>query len=169
MSKEDTVNEFESVLRTWSDRIYGLALRLSCRTDEAEEIAQETFVKACEHWEDFQGDSDPGTWLYRICVNVWKNRVRSEVRRRFWFDRQPQAAEAEPPPSRKLEANDRRQCLDKALARLEPDDRAILVMREVEDRSCEEIAEWLDIPVGTVKSRLSRTREKLKKLYGDME
>ena len=85
MSKDrESLIDLEVALRTWGPRIYGLALRLSCRKEEAEDIAQETFLKACEHWQEFRNDAAAGTWLYRICVNIWKNRLRSERRRAFW-------------------------------------------------------------------------------------
>jgi RNA polymerase sigma factor (sigma-70 family) len=75
---------FEAMMRANGPKIYTLALRLSGREADAQDIAQEAFIKAFEHWDDFRGEADAATWLYRICVNCWKNRVRYERRRSFW-------------------------------------------------------------------------------------
>ena len=64
--------------------VYNLALRLSGNKADAQDIAQDAFLKAVRGLADFRGDAAAGTWLYRITVNVWKNRVRSEKRRSFW-------------------------------------------------------------------------------------
>ncbi len=160
--------DLDLLLKKWGEKIFALAFRLSCNRDEAADITQETFVKAIEHWDDFRKEADTGTWLYRICVNTWKNHLRSKQRRSFWhfyWTSEPQADES--PLDAGVEIEDQKQKLSAALARLDPQDRAIIVMREIEERSYEEIAAWLDIPLGTVKSRLSRTREKLKQLYGE--
>ncbi len=178
MSKQQSqVKNLETLVQVWSPKIYGLALRLTCQPHEAEDIAQETFLRAIEHWQDFREDSEVGTWLYRICVNVWKNQVRASQRRSFWerlsvlhlgFRKDANAedlAAPDLPLDSHLEANDRTQQLKRALARLDPEDRAVLIMREIDDLSYEDISSYLGIPLGTVKSRLGRTRNKLKNLY----
>jgi RNA polymerase sigma-70 factor (ECF subfamily) len=125
----------------------------------------------------FRGDSLVSTWLYRITVNSWKNRVRSEKRRAFWRtvtlglisgdDEDGPARELpspEPAPDAGLETDERAAAVQKALLELETDDRAIVVLRDVEDRSYAEIGTVLGLAEGTVKSRLSRARAKLKAL-----
>jgi len=76
--------EFEQVMRENGPLIYTLAVRLTGNSADGQDLAQETFVKAYENFSQFRGESEAGTWLYRICVNLWKNRVRYEKRRFFW-------------------------------------------------------------------------------------
>jgi len=171
--KSDSTQDFETMMRANGPKIYTLAIRLSGNLADGQDLAQEAFVKAYEHWEKFRGESDVGTWLYRICVNCWKNRVRYERRRAFWkhfsidavgeVDDKPvrELPAPDAPLDQSLEDRERQAAAQAALAALKPDDRAILVMREMEDRSYEEISELLDIPIGTVRSRLARAREKL--------
>src|ERR1019366_1479782 len=130
------------------------------------------FIKAYEHWADFRGDAEVTTWLYRICVNIWKNRVRYERRRAFWkhfsLDAHDEDSEA---PVREIPSGERSHeesmekvqelgALHHALKEMKPQDRAVLVLYEMEERSYEEMADLLDVPIGTVRSRLARSREK---------
>ena len=168
----EELDDFEAVMRANGPKIYTLAIRLSGNLADGQDLAQETFVKAYKHWDKFRAESDAGTWLYRICVNCWKNRVRYERRRSFWKhfsldvrrdedDDPRELAAHDLPLDQPLEVREQQAAVQTALAKLKPDDRAILVMREMEDRSYEEIAELLEIPIGTVRSRLARAREKL--------
>jgi len=166
-------SDFEVMMRANGPKIYTLAIRLSGNVADGQDLAQQTFLKAWEHWEKFRGDSDVSTWLYRICVNQWKNRVRYERSRAFWKHFSlDSGGEEDDKPGRELPAPDapldqsmedreRHAAVQAALVALKPDDRAILVMREMDDKSYEDIAELLNIPIGTVRSRLARAREKL--------
>lgn len=142
---------------------YNLALRLTGERAEAEDLSQDALVRAVKAWPSFRGESEPGTWLYRIVVNAWKNRLRDRAVRRAdsldALEREP--AGAEPGPDGAAERGDERERLEKALARLAPEERAVLVLRELDGRSYSEIAAALDLPLGTVKSRLARAREQL--------
>jgi RNA polymerase sigma-70 factor, ECF subfamily len=170
---EETV-DFDQALRDYGPRIYTLAVRLTGNAADGQDLAQETFVKAYKNLNRFRGESDFGTWVYRICVNLWKNRVKYE-KRRFFFrhfsldsrgdpaDPAPLDLPAQDPPMDKsLETQERQRIVQDALQRLDPEDRAVLVLRDMEDRSYEDIADLLGVPLGTVKSRLARSREKLK-------
>lgn len=169
-------DSFETMMRANGPRVYTLAIRLTGNESDGQDLAQEAFVKAFEHWADFRGEADVATWLYRICVNCWKNRVRYERRRSFWkhFSIDGNSAEdddstielpsGEAAIDQPLEKAEELKALHRALGRLESHERAILVLREMENRSYEEIADLLDIPIGTVRSRLARTRDKLREL-----
>jgi len=159
--------------------VYNLALRLSGNAADAQDISQDAFIRAIRGLANFRDGSAAGTWLYRITMNVWKNRVRSEKRRSFWktfsLDRggdeeagRPalQLASPELPADAVMEKENEKEVLEKALASLDPEDRAILVLREIEGRSYEEIAGIAEIPLGTVKSRISRSREALRQKMG---
>jgi RNA polymerase sigma-70 factor, ECF subfamily len=167
--------DFEQVMRENGPLIYTLAVRLTGSTADGQDLAQETFVKAYENFSKFREDSSAGTWLYRICVNLWKNRVRYEKRRSFWKhfslersgpdeDSVRELPASDPPQGASLEEADRRNAVQAALGQMEPQDRAIVVLRDMENRSYEDIAQFLDLPLGTVKSRLARSRERLRQL-----
>ena len=161
------------MMRAQGPRLYTLAIRLTGREADGADLAQETFVAAWKHWGTFRGESDAGTWLYRICVNLWKNRVRYEKRRSFWkhvsLDGSSsdadapvkEFADASAPLDAPMEKAEDQERLHSAMAALPPEDRGLLVLREMEDKSYDEIAVLLELPLGTVKSRLSRAREKL--------
>ena len=166
--------EFEQLMRENGPLVYTLAVRLTGNTADGQDLAQETFVKAYEKFAQFREESAAGTWLYRICINLWKNRVRYEKRRFFWrhfsldhSDREedPRPLEipsSDPPHGSSLEQAYRRSLVQDAMAKLDPQERAILVLRDMEDRSYEDIAKLLELPLGTVKSRLARSRESLR-------
>jgi len=168
------LENFERIMRAHGPKIYTLAVRLcGGNVSEGDDLAQEAFVKAWEHWSQFQGESEVSTWLYRICVNTWKNKVRYEKRRLFFKhfslsagSRVDEEAPLDLPSNEKpldsgLEQSEMERNAQQALMRLDPEDRAIIVMREMDEKSYEEIAEALELPIGTVRSRLSRAREKL--------
>lgn len=169
---------FEERLRTHGPRIYALAVRLCGNPVDGEDLAQDTFARAFRREGQFRGEADWGTWVYRICVNLWKNRVRFEKRRYFWShvplerpnsDGDPSPLELADPRDRTegpAEIADQRRALENALNALSPAERAVLVLREMEDKSYEEIAALLQVPLGTVKSRVARAREALKEKIG---
>ena len=169
----------EELFEKHAAMVYTLALRLSGSAADAQDIAQDAFLRAIRGLANFREDSAAATWLYRITMNVWKNRVRSEKRRAFWKTfsldqgkedgsgaRPLQIAAPEPPADAALEQRAEKEILEKALAALEPEDRAILVLREIEGRSYEEIAGIAELQLGTVKSRISRAREALRRKMG---
>ena len=147
---------------------------------DAEDLAQDALIRALRSLPKFRGDSKLSTWVYTITVNTWKNRVRAEKSRGFWKtisfgafggekdDDQPdfEPAGKDAPLDTELEKEGTAAVVQKALLQLDPDDRAIVVLREIEERSYGEIGQVLGLPEGTVKSRLFRARAKLKILLG---
>ena len=146
---------------------------------DAEDLAQDALLRALKALPKFRGDSKLSTWAYTITVNTWKNRVRAEKSRGFWKtisfgalggpDKDADEPEFEPkgndsPIDENLEKEGTAAVVQKALMQLDADDRAIVVLREIEDRSYGEIGEVLGLAEGTVKSRLFRARAKLKLL-----
>lgn len=154
--------------------VYNLALRLVGNAADAEDLAQDSLLRALKALPGFRGESSLSTWVYRITVNTWKNRVRSEKRRGLWKmvsfefftgedrDEEPSFKMEEAPLDANLETAEKGALVQRALLELDEDSRAIVVLREIEGRSYQEIAQALEIPEGTVKSRLSRARETLK-------
>jgi RNA polymerase sigma-70 factor (ECF subfamily) len=170
---------FEQVAREHSPRMFRLALHLTGRREDAEDLVQETMVRALPALHRFEGRSSLSTYLIRALTNLWKNRLRSRSRSRIvdWVrgrgrdedDRgDPLLEHADPRPGADdhLEAADRAVAVREAVARLEPSRRLTLLLREVEEMSYEEIATMTGVPVGTVRSRLARARDDLRGLLG---
>lgn len=166
------------LLEKHSVPVYNLALRLVGNTADAEDLAQDALIRALRALPSFRGESQLSTWLYRITINTWKNRVRSEKRRGLWkllpldflFSRDgsepapPEPAAPDAPLDAGLESSELNALVQSALLQLDPESRAAIVLRELQGQSYQEIALALEIPEGTVKSRLSRAREALKQL-----
>ena len=171
---------FERVAREVSPRLFRLALHLSGNRDDAEDLVQETLVRALPALRNFEGRARLSTYLVRALGNLWKNRLRSRSRSKIveWFrvgggkDEDDSQGDLDPPdvaPSAHdlLEAEDRAVLVRQALAGLRPDRRITLLLREVEELPYEEIATITGVPVGTVRSRLARAREDMRRLLGD--
>lgn len=161
---------FNRLVLRHKDRIYGLCLRLLARDPlEADDAAQETFVKAYHSLREFRMESKFSTWLYRIAVNTCKNRLVSRSYRESRNRRDPETADADmahtasmaPSPDQVLEAKGKREKIEAAIARLPEEQRTLVVLRDVEGRSYEEIGEATGLNPGTVKSRLNRGRGQL--------
>jgi RNA polymerase sigma-70 factor (ECF subfamily) len=153
--------------------VYNLALRLAGNASDAQDIAQDAFLKAVRGLENLRDDKAAGGWLYSITMNVWKNRVRGEKRRSFWktlsLDREGddgapaiQPESPEPAAGAELERLEEKAALERAMAALDPEDRALLLLREIEGLSYQEISAITGKPLGTVKSGISRAREALR-------
>ena len=170
---------FERVARDHAPRLFRLALRLTGRREEAEDLVQEVLVRALPKLRRFEGRAQLSTYLVRALTNQWKNQLRSRKRSRIvdWFrGRRPDAEGVTPEPDPvddtpsaldRLVADDRADEVRAAVARLEPQRRLTILLREVEEMSYEEIALTTGVPVGTVRSRLARAREDLRRLLGD--
>ena len=158
--------------------IYALLYRLTEDAEEARDLTQETFLQAFRNIAGFRGDADLKTWLYRIAVNQARNRWRWWKRRRR--DRTvsldaPATTETDAPlsaglgdadaadPEQHALARERERALQSALRTLSRAYREIIVLRDIEGLSYEEVALALEINVGTVKSRLSRGRAELRR------
>ena len=146
-------------------RIHRLCLRLLGRPADAEDATQEVFLKLFERAASFAGRARFSTWLHRLTVNHCLHRLEREHLRdsSTLLDG---ALETDPAdsPIELLSQSEARESLQQLLSRLTPEHRAVLVLREIEQLSYQEIAETLAIPVGTVMSRLARARTELVRL-----
>jgi RNA polymerase sigma-70 factor (ECF subfamily) len=154
--------------------VFNLSARLLGDAEEARDLSQEVFLQVFRTLGRFEGRSSLRTWIYRIVVNQCRNRQRWWRRRRrdralplqdlteAQEARMSEGQAAEGGPQRELERRDRARLVQTALSALSFDHRAVLMLREVEGLSCEEIAATLAVPAGTVKSRLARAREALR-------
>jgi len=155
---------FEEMVKRYQRRVYGVARRIVQRHDVADDVTQEAFLRGYQALASFDVERPFGPWICRIAANLAVNHVRS-----------PRAREQELPeghletrsnasdPLRDVLENEAQSVLQQALAGLPPDQRAVLVLRVVEDLSYREIADALQLEMGTVMSRLSRAREKLRR------
>lgn len=156
-AQEGDVRAFERLYRLYIGRVYAVCVRMAANAVEAEESAQEAFVRAWEKLNTFRGDSAFGTWLYRLAVNVVVTRYRRELRR---ADRE--SAAAEPWSCGGLSDPGLRLDLDAAIAALPTGARAVFVLHDVEGYRHEEIAEMTGIAVGTSKAHLHKARRLLR-------
>jgi RNA polymerase sigma-70 factor (ECF subfamily) len=151
---------FTELVRRHRGGIVSLVYRLCGDMNLSEDVAQETFIRAWRHLPGYRPRSAFRNWLYRIATNLAFDALR---RYRETVDIQEVSLAApDPAPEAKLEARERGEQVRRAVLALPPASRAALVLREYEGLSYREIAEALDIPVGTVMSRLSFARERLR-------
>ena len=154
------------LVRRHQDRIYRHLLNLTGSREEALELAQDVFIKAWQALPTWQPDAQFHTWLYRIASNAALDVLRRRKVVRFVpLDDDYDAPADQPGPEAQLQARQGLRRLDAALARLLPEQREIVLLREVEGLSYDELATTLGIDQGTVKSRLSRARVALAAHY----
>ena len=153
--------------------IFNFALAMTGNAADAEDLAQETFIRAFRGLGRFRGDSSFKNWLYRIASNAARTLHGSRLRRApVWEAR----VESDEVGERHLAAGDdsverqaiRRQAIDRALAALPVDLRTAVVLHDVEGLEYHEIAEAMDIPIGTVMSRIFRARRRLRPLLSEV-
>jgi len=166
--KEGDDSAFAGLVHLYQDRVYNLCRHLLGRPQDAEDAAQETFIKAYRNLGRFTPQASFYTWLYRIAVNT----CLDHQKRPFFESLFRRSAEGEEflavepadllTPERLYESKQMNQMVQRCLARLSPKLRAVLVLKEMEGLSYEEIASVLDISLGTVKSRISRAREEMR-------
>jgi len=171
-------NAFESLVVEHQDRVFDFCFRMLGDREEASDIAQDVFLSVHRHLREFRRDAKLTTWLFRISRNHCLNRIKHLARRGrgrtesisdIDESRLDGSLGSAPPPDQALaQAAERKQVQD-AIARLDDDQRALVALRDIEGLSYEEIAEISELPLGTVKSRLHRAREKLAELLGGLE
>lgn len=160
---------FGRIVDNHGPHLYLVAMSMLGNREDAEDAVQDTFVAAFGSLRGFQGRSTVKTWLTRILINTVLNlRRRQRVRRAIRLDDAGEQPGQEPPDRRDRAApSDVRMDFLSVLEQLPADQRAIVLLREVQGLTYDEIAEALKVPRGTVESRLHRARQKLKTLLGD--
>jgi RNA polymerase sigma-70 factor (ECF subfamily) len=169
----------ERLILKYQNRIYNVILKMCANADDAAELTQETFVKIIESIDKFEGRSSFYTWAFRIAVNLTLNYCQRSVRLGYRsldadddeHDRRAKTQLKEflsdnssPDPAAVAQNKELYQIVVKALTKLDDGQRAAVVLRDIEGMSYAEIAEVLDVQLGTVKSRLSRGRSRLKEI-----
>ncbi len=158
------IDAFGILVARYQDRLYPTALRLTGRPEDAADLLQDAFLRSFEKLNTFHGESSFYTWVYRITVNL----ALSQRRKKHVAGRQagelgdPADEPTRSDPSRPLEDSERDALVQLALNALAPEHRAVVVMKEFDGLRYEEIATILNLPIGTVRSRLHRARSELR-------
>jgi RNA polymerase sigma-70 factor (ECF subfamily) len=155
---------FEELVIAYQHRVFAVAARTLGNRAEAEEIAQEVFVRVHRAIGGFRGDAKLSTWIYSITSRLCLNRLATTERRLTREDDETLARvpSGSPDAAEELERRQLQTALHQAIAALPEDRRIVVVLRDVEGLSYEEIAQALDLELGTVRSRLHRARLELK-------
>lgn len=169
---------FNELVRNYERRVFGLVFRMLGSRAEAEDLTQEVFVQVFKAIGTFRGESKLSTWIYRIAVNLCKNRAKYlRVRHTGEQDQIDDVAERLPPsqarhanvaqvdrPDEAMAGRQVEEIVRQAIAEVDENFRECLILCDVEELSYEEIAEITQLPVGTVKSRIFRARAQLREI-----
>ncbi len=154
---------FEDLVIAHQHRVFGVALRMLRNRSEAEEIAQEVFLRVHRAVEDFRGEAKLSTWLYAITSRLCLNRLASGERRMAREGEESlERLRGDADPAAHVERVELEAALQRAITELPEERRIVVVLRDFEGLSYDEIAAALDLPLGTVRSRLHRARTDLK-------
>ena len=165
---------YDELVRTYSASIFHVAYRMLGESAEASDVVQEIFLKVFRNINGFKGEAALKTWIFRIAFSEILNRLRWWKRRHRFstvlLDDQPNengagyiVASTGPNPEQALQSKEQETAIQQALGRLSGEHRSIIVLRDIEGFSYNEIADVLGVSIGTVKSRLARARGDLKK------
>ena len=174
--RERDEQAFKEIVRLYGDKVFSLIYRMLNNRQEAEDVAQDVFITVFKTIESFRGEAKFSTWLLRIAANHSKNRIKHLARRptegadpddvsqvRAMPDRPAPPVQAQiDAPDKMLEAAQTNALIEQAIAALDEDQRLLVVLRDVEELSYEEIGEITGLPEGTIKSRLHRARTAIK-------
>ncbi len=158
---------FETLIRAHESRMYAVTLRMCGSREDAQDCLQEAMLRIYKAMDSFRGQSSFGTWVYRITMNTCLDELRRrKVRQSTSLDAMLETGwsptdETNTPEKNSLR-NEQRRSIEKAIATLPEDMRSAVVLRDIQGFSYEEIAQILSANVGTIKSRISRGREKLR-------
>ena len=168
-AKQGDLRAFDMLVLKYQRRVFRLVSRLIKNTSEVEDVAQETFIKAFRAIQQFRGDSAFYTWLYRIAVNTAKNHLFSKGKRPITLSELAKNEDSEPydvidavsneSPEGNLAGLQIAEAVNNAVSKLPEELSTAVILREMDGLSYEEIAEVMNCPIGTVRSRIFRARE----------
>lgn len=162
-SKGD-VGAFEKIYNAASGFVYSIAFGITNSREDAQEVTQDVFMKIYKNLKKFQFHSSFRTWVYRVTVNTAINtyrRISKEIKKRGNYDIAMKTGHAPEVTKEVIDREDNQRVVSSLLAMLNPDQRACIVLREIEGLSYKEIAKALKININTVRSRLKRARSAL--------
>jgi len=174
-SKNGDLEAFELLVRRYESKVYTVAYRFLGNHADASDLAQETFLRLYQALPRFRGDSSFMTWLYHITANACRDEIRRQQRYHVVsLDAETgnngtqsisQVPSRAPSPEEAAEQKEFNEVIQQCLSNLSEEHRLVLVMREIQDMSYEEIADVMKCSLGTVKSRLSRARQAFKEKF----
>lgn len=172
LSQKGDINAFSQLVQIYESKILGLCFKLTGNKSDAEDLAQETFLKAYQKINTFRNEADFGTWLHRIAVNLYLNQKKKDNKMELSYLDTPiktdkgefnrEIMDEGNTPLEEIEKIERQNSIKEALNDLKPKHKLVLVLRELEGYSYEEIAQMTQTSLGTVKSRMNRARQALK-------
>src|SRR5207253_908961 len=169
--RQGDLDAFGQLVRRHQDRLYDTVVRLVGNAEDAQDVVQEAFLNAYQSLDGFRGHSEFFTWLYRIAYNTAISLKRKQ-RVTLSLSAGPQGEGGTEPtdesdlsrPEQGLERAEEGRCIQAALARLSPEHRMVLILKDLEGQKYEAMAEILEVPIGTIRSRLHRARAELRAL-----
>lgn len=176
-ARNGDVSAFESLIEEYQKRVFNIAFRMIGNHDDASELAQEVFIRVFKSLKNFKEQSQFSTWIYRITTNVCLDELRKRKNRKvISLDSELELEDSKirrqieddsPTPDIVAERNDLKRIIGAAVRQLSEEHRAVLVLRDYQGFTYEEISRQLDCPEGTIKSRLNRARLALRELLKD--
>ncbi len=172
-ARSGDVGAFEELTTAYYSKVYSICYRMLNNTEDAYEQAQETFIKAFKYIKDFKGNCAISTWLYRIATNVCLDFIRKNKKKKVISIEQSTFEDLQlkdslvsdiPGPEKVAETNAQKQAIKEAMDKMSDNNRLVIILRDFMGLSYDEISDTMKIPVGTVKSRISRARNELREL-----
>ena len=165
---------FTQLMSAHESRMYAVALRMCSNREDAQDCLQDAMLRVYRSLNSFKGQSSFSTWLYRVTMNtcldeIRRRKMRSSASLDDLLDSGWSPSDENDVPERRMIASEQRRTIDRAIAELPEDMRAAIILRDVQGYSYDEIAEMLDANIGTVKSRISRGRERLRAALRESE
>ncbi|WP_053364811.1 RNA polymerase sigma factor SigW [Bacillus sp. FJAT-27245] len=170
--KKGDQDAFAEIVELYKDKLYQLGYRMLGNSHEAEEIAQEAFIRAFVNINSYNQEYKFSTWLYRIATNLCIDRIRKK-KPDFYLDAEMAGTEGltlysripsdSPLPDKEVEMMELQEAIQGEIIKLPEKYRSVIVLKYIEELSLNEISEILDLPLGTVKTRIHRGREALRK------
>ncbi len=167
-SIDGDMDAFEELVLLYDKQIYNYCFRMTNNAEDAEDLAQEVFIKVYRSLGSFKSESKFSTWIYRIAHNTCIDNHRKKKFRllslspREENDRQMKVPDREPLPEDQMVSREKYDLIKECIAELKPDYKSIIILRDIQNYTYQEIADILNIPLGTVKSNISRARALLR-------
>ncbi len=161
--KENDASAQEYIIRKYKDFLFNAVFYIARRREVAQDVVEDTFIKAFKKAKQFRGESLFSTWLYRIAINTLKNELEKEATRNRFKENAKGRYSVDYPEEYCENSSEKKKIIWKGMEYITEIEREIIVLVDIQGMSHKEVSELLGIPVGTVKSRLSRAREHLRK------